>query len=243
MNFLTLAQRAAVECGVAATQSMTAVLSTTANAAGSLGRIVNWVADAWLDLQMEHDDWDWMRSSNVLGAGASFVPALGVASTPLGTGAGQIGVAVDSFGKWDRNTFRNYTTAVGTQTEVFLDEIPFDVWRDSYMLGALRSTKSRPTAIAVGPDQSLNVGPPSDGNYTVTADYFLAPSPLLNDADIPLGLPTRFHMLIVYRTMIKYAGYESAGEVYQRGTTEYGAMFARLERLRLTELTMGGALA
>jgi hypothetical protein len=79
-----------------------------------------------------------MRSSNILGAGASFVTVAGQASYPLGTGAGTVGIAVDSFGKWDRETFRCYTTTVGTNDEQFLDDIPFDVWRDAYMLGAMR---------------------------------------------------------------------------------------------------------
>jgi hypothetical protein len=72
-------------------------------------------------------------------------------SYPLGTGAGTVGIAVDSFGKWDRDTFRCYTTTVGTNDEQFLDEVPFDVWRDAYMLGAMRSVQTRPVVVAVGP--------------------------------------------------------------------------------------------
>ncbi len=243
MNFLQLCQRAAVECGVSSTVAITTALPTVAGANGSLGRIVNWVNDAWTDIQMDHDDWGWMRSSNILGQGIAFQTVAGQPSYPLGLGAGTVGVDVDSFGKWDRETFRAFTTSVGFLNETFLDEIPFDRWRNSYMLGATRTVQTRPVAIAVGPNQSLNLGPPPNGLYTVTGDYFMAPSEMGADADVPLGLPTRFHMLIVYRTMIKYGGYESAPEVYNRGTEENAGMYAQLQAVRAPRISFGGSLA
>jgi hypothetical protein len=224
-------------------------LPTVVGASGSVGRIVNWVNDAWTDIQMDHDDWDWMRSSNILGAGVAFQtvaaapPGLGQASYPLGVGAGTVGVAVENFGKWDRETFRNYSTAVGFRNEMFMEEIPYDSWRNSYMLGAMRAVQTRPVAIAVGPDQSLCLGPPPNDQYTITADYFVAPSSMTVDADIPVGLPTRFHMLICYRTMMKYGGYESASEVYQRGKEENDGMYAQLQALRAPRMGWGGSLA
>ena len=243
MNFLTLSQRAIVECGVASNAAVSTVLSTTAGATGSVGRVVNWVGDSWNELQEKHDDWDWMRSSNILGAGVSFATVSGQASYPLGTGAGQVGVATDSFGKWDIGTFRNFSTSVGYINEIFMDDISFDDWRDGYMYGAMRNVKTRPIAIAVGPDQSLNIGPPSDGTYTVTGDYFVAPSVMVNDTDLPTGLPTRFHLIIVYMTMQKYSLYESAPEVMQRGTLEFDKMYAQLQAVRAPTIKMGGALA
>lgn len=237
MNFLQTVNRAITECGVSG-----GPISTTAGQTGSIQRVINWVGDSWNEIQTEHDDWDWMRSSNILGAGASFVPSAGQFTVALGTSPGQVGIAVDSFGKWDRDTFRCYVTTVGTSSELFLDEIPFDVWRDAYMFGAMRQVQTRPVAVAVGPDQSVNLGPPSNGLYTVTADYWVPPSVMANDGDTPTGLPLRFHMLIVYKAMMKYAGYESAVEVYQRGSAEYNLMFAQLEAVRLPRISFAGAL-
>lgn len=243
MNFLALAQRACIECGVASGQAIATALPTVIGATGSLGRVVGWIQDAWTDIQMDHDDWDWMRSSNLLGAGVSFQTVAGVASYPLGLGAGTVGVTVDAFGKWDRETLRNFPTEAGFQGEMYLDEIPFDTWRDSYMLGAMRTVQTRPVAFAVGPDQSINLGPPPNGLYTITGDYFVAPSEMTLDTDIPVGLPTRFHMLIVYYAMQKYAGYESAPEVMQRGASESARMMAQLQAVRAPRISFGGALA
>ena len=243
LNFLDLCQRAAVECGVASNTAIGTALSTVVGATGSLGRIVNWVNDGWTDIQMDHDDWDWMRSSSILGGGVSFATVAGQASYPLGTGAGTVGVAVTSFGKWDRGTIWSYTTANGFSDEINLGEVPFSVWRATYMSNANRNVRSRPTVFAVGPDQSLCLGPNVNANYTVTGDYFVAPTGMTVDADVPTGLPQRFYMLLVYRVMMKYGGYESAPEVYQRGSQENAGMYAQLQAVRAPRIGWGAALA
>jgi hypothetical protein len=237
MNFLALCQRAVTECATSGT------LTTTVGQVGSLARIVNWVGDAWNDIQTASDEWDWMRASSILGSGVSFAPAAGQFTTPLGIGAGQVGIAVDSFGKWDADTFRCFTTAAGSIDETFLDCVPFDAWRDSYMLGAMRNVQTRPVAIAIGPDQSLNLGPPPNGLYTVTGDYWMAPSVMAEDTDVPVGLPTRWHMLIVYAAMRKYGYYEAASDLLQRAQSEWDRMYRQLEAGRLPAMGFGGALA
>lgn len=237
MNFLQLCQRAVQECGVSGT------LSTTVGQVGSLGRIVTWVNGSWNELQTEHDDWGWMRSSNLLGAGVSFETVAGQAFYPLGTGPGTVGVAGTAFGKWVRDSFRNYTTTVGVSNEMFLDEVSFDAWRDGYQLGAMRSVQTRPVAYAIGPDLSICLGPSPNGLYTVTGDYFRAPTLMVADTDLPAGLETQFHMLIVYGVMRMYGAYESAGDVYQRGQVGYTTMIRELEAGRIPEMKFGGALA
>ncbi len=243
MNFLQLCQRAAVECGVAATSAIQVVLPTVVGATGSLGRIVGWVNDSWTDIQMDHEDWSWMRSSNILGQGVSFPTIAAQASYPLGIGPGTVGVDVDAFGKWDRDTIWSFTTANGFKDEINLGEVTFDEWRAGYMSNANRNVRSRPTVFAVGPDQSLCLGPNVNSNYTITGDYFVAPSVMVADADIPVGLPTRFHALIVYRVMMKCGGYESAPELYQRGSEENAGMYAQLMSVRAPRVVWAGSLA
>jgi hypothetical protein len=111
------------------------------------------------------------------------------------------------------------------------------------MLGAMRKVQTRPVAIAIGPDQSLNLGPPPDGEYTITGDFFVTPQELVLDADVPFHFPTRFHLLIVYKAMTKYGGYEAAPEVSQRGLDEYSRLFSQLLSVRAERMTWGGALA
>ena len=184
-----------------------------------------------------------MRSSNLLGAGMSFTTVAGQASYPLGVGAGTCGITASAFGKWDRESFRNYTTSAGVSNEMFLDEISFDTWRDAYMLGAMRGVQTRPVAIAIGPDESICLGPPPNALYTITGDYFAAPSAMSADVDVPALLPAKFHMLIVYKAMTKYAGYESAPEVFDRGSQGWSTLLAQLEAIKSPRMSFGGALA
>lgn len=228
---------------MASGQAIASAIPSVVGASGSVGRVVNWVGDAWSDIQMLRDDWDWMRSSNILGAGASFHTVNGQASYPLGTGPGTVGIDPELFGKWDRETVWSYTTANGFNDEINLGEVDFDVWRSVYMSNANRNVRSRPQAFAVGPDQSLCLGPNVNSLYTVTADYFVAPSNMAADTDIPVGIPTRFQMLIVYYAMMKYGRYEGAPEVYERGKEESTDMYASLLSIRAPRLSFGGALA
>lgn len=240
MNFLQIVQLSVLECGVSGS------LTTVAGQVGGLARVVSWVGAAWEEVQTEHDDWRWMRSSNLLNpgtTGAQFVTVAGQASYPLGVAAGTCGVASSVFGKWAKGSFRNYTTTVGVANETFMDNIGFDAWRNAYMYGAMRSVQTRPIAIAVGPDESLCVGPPSNGLYTVTGDYFTAPTEMTLDADTPTGLPAAFHRIIVYKTMELYGGYEAAPEVFQKGQSNYRRMLSDLEHLKLPQTVTGGALA
>jgi hypothetical protein len=230
MNFLALCQRLRQECGISGSGPATVVSQT-----GNLKRIVDWTNTAWMDIQTTHQDWDWMRTS------ASFTTVTSQATYALGTGTGQVGVSTATFGKWARDTFRNYVTSVGTRSEVFMDYIHYDTWRDSYMYGALRNTTTRPLQMTIAPDKSVCLGPPPIAGYTITGDYFTAPYEMSADADIP-SLPTQFHMAIIYRAMMAYGAYESAPEVYQRGELEFGKLMRRMTADRVPESTWGGAL-
>lgn len=242
MNFLQLAQRTASECGVSGT------LSTVVGQVGSLQRIVNWTSQAWIEIQTAHDDWQFMRSSVLLGAGASFPTISGQLFYTLGVGAGKIGVAVDDFGQWDMDSFRCQTTSVGIADETFMDKVEYDAWRNAYMYGANQQVITRPVAIAKGPEDQLCIGPASNGQYTVKGDFIWAPQELLLDADVAQNrgatfiLARRFQMLIVYRAMRFYAAYESAPEVHQRAVDGEGDLMAKLEMLYLPETTSGAAL-
>lgn len=183
-----------------------------------------------------------MRSSNLLGEGASFTTVAGQASYPLGTGVGTCGIAPASFGKWDRETFRNYTTAAGFTNEMFLDYVPYDTWRDAYQLGAMRAVQTRPVAFAIGPDKSICLGPPPNDLYTITGDFFVAPTQMALDTDVPTGLPAQWHMDIVYRMMMMYAGYEAAPEVFQRGAQAHAMLFAQMEAGYAPEMSFAGSL-
>lgn len=239
MNYLALGTRLIQECGISGT------MSTTANQTGEFLRVTSWINSAWNELQTKHDDWEFLRSSVLLGGGAgcSFTTVSGQAVYPLGAGAGTAGVSAAVFGKWDLNSFRCNTTTVGFADETYLDPIGYDEWRNSYMYGAMRSVTTRPVVISKAPTQGLCLGPPPNALYTVTGDFFIQPTQMVNDTDLPTGLPTQFHMAIVYKGMQMYAGYEAASEVFQRGDIGYKRMMVELEANYGPKMFFAGALA
>jgi len=226
MNFLQLVARLSTECGVAGNGPSTVVGQTGLNL-----RLVNWINAAWLDIQSAHRDWDWLRTS----------------LTPFATVAGQqtystADLALTNMGMWDRDSFRVYDTAAGLSSETTLTYVPYDAWRNSFLIGSLRTTTSRPDAVTVTPNNSLGFGPITAAGYSIVGDYFLLPSEMTLDADIPI-LPTQYHLAIVYRAMMHYGAQYSAIEVYQRGENEFNKMMLRMSADRMPDIMIGGALA
>jgi len=223
MNLLALCNRLIAEAGISA-QPMT----TTVNQTGELGRVVNWIQQAWLDIQSAHTTWRWMRKS------ATIV-------TVAGQSGGYTAVAND-VATWTLDAARNYVTAQGPITEIFMNFVEYDDFRNSYLYGALRYAQSRPLVFTINPDNTLSFGPVPNGDHTVTNDYYKKPIEMADDAAEP-DMPATFHMGIVWRALMFYGGYEAAGEAYNRGMNEYGIVLDKLEVNQLPMIQMGGPLA
>jgi hypothetical protein len=226
-TFLDLCQRLASECGVSGS-GPSAVTGQT----GESARLVNWIASSWLSIQRRHADWSFLLVS----PGVSFVTVAGqVYYTPT-----QTGVTAGVVGQWKRNTFRCYNTTAGTPSEIFLNYVDYDYFRDVYQLGNLRTSQVQPTVVTITPEFSVGIQTPAAG-YTITGDYFTVPIALEDDGDIPT-IPSQFIMSIVYKAMMDFASYESAPEVFQRGQMGYLEFMRQMEKNRLPEILAVGCL-
>lgn len=223
MNLLQLCNRLILEAGISA-QPMT----TTVNQTGELGRVVNWIQQAWLDIQSAHTTWRWMRKTATIAT---------VAGQAGGYDATDADVSV-----WTLDTARNYVTAQGDITEVFMSFVEYDDFRNSYLYGALRYAQSRPMVFTINPDNTLSFGPVPNGDHTVTSDYYKKPIEMDGDTDEP-DMPATYHIGIVWRALMFYGGFEAAGEAYSRGQNEYTVILDKLEATQLPMLQMGGPLA
>lgn len=215
MNFLQLCQQLAHECGVNGPGPTTVVGQT---ASIELGRIVNWVNQAWVDLQGRRNwSWMWVSGNLVITSGQSTI-------------AGTLAPV-----RYDQDSFY-YDD--GSATGRLLEYMPWDLFRPQYRV--LNSTDNV-TAWTVRPDLTLAFNAAVSVNKNVYAERWTNPVEMAADADIP-GLPTDLHMLIVWRAMIKYAGFDEAGIQRQIAVDEHNRLWETLLKRCLPQMRMGGPL-
>jgi hypothetical protein len=226
MNLLALANRLKRKCKVTG-RALTSVTGQVEDYAA----LIDFINEAWMDIQLVREDWMWMRNS------ASCATVAGKA-----TYAPAADFLLSDFGNWAVNSFRNYVTANGVASEIQTDYIDYEQWRANYQFGATRLTQSRPIEITVTPKFEIGCGPvPADG-YTITGDYYRVAAEMVDAGDIP-SIPTQYHMIIVYRAMMYYGAAEAATEVYQEGAAEFKRFMNLLVMNQTDDFTTGGALA
>lgn len=225
MTFLQLAQRLRQEARIAGT-GPTSVLDQT----GEMQRLCDWIANAWFDIQGKHQDWRFLRSSvsfATVNAQATYTPA-------------QAGASAATFSRWVRDSFRVYNTATGQSAETPLFFMPYESWRNTYQLGAMRTSYSMPNRITVTPNNSLGLGPVPTGAYTVVGDYYSAPILLAANADVPALPATHNHMIIVWKALMAYGASEENPASYAWGKSNYDELYDKLLVDQGPTITFGG---
>ena len=226
MNYLQLVNRTRVECGVSGP-----ALTTAQNLTGESARIANCVTSAWVDIQTSKEDWLFMRESVTFNCVAQqqFYTA-----TDAGIGT--------TFAAWKRDSFRCSSVGQSYADEQLMNFMEYTTFRNLYMYGNMRTTYQRPVVITIDPDKRLGLGSIPDQAYVIDSEYYVLPIELSADTDTP-ALPSNFHMLIVFRAMYFYGGYESASEVYERGEYEFTRLMQRMFIDQLPTIVSGPPLA
>lgn len=210
MNYLQLCQRLRME-SIGDSGNETTVVDAT----GEWYRLCTWINQAWIEIQQDRADWNWMRGE------ASFNTIANQAEYPYVSSP----ISVTNFSRWIGDSFRIYKDTQGDEHS--LQYMAYADFRDAYLISTYETTYSYPSVITVSPTDSLILALPPDDVYTVSGEYIKDVTELSVDADIP-DLPSRYHMLIVYRAMQDYGVYESAPEVLQRGVALYEKMLNKL---------------
>jgi len=225
MNYLQLVNRARTECGVSGND-----LTTTVGQSGENARFTNWVSTAYVDIQTARDDWDFLRGTfnfNTVAQQQTYTDS-------------DAGISSD-FGNWKNDSFRCSLNA-SFEDEQLMAYMPYQEFRNLYQYGSMRTTYSRPVVVSFEPDKGIAFGPVPDQVYHINGEYYKKPIEFSADTDTP-RFPDRYHMIIVYKAMMYYGGFESAPEVFSRGEYEFRRLIERLHIDQLPTTVSGPPLA
>ena len=215
MNFLELCQTLRREAGVSGTGP-----ASVTGQSGEYLRLINWINQAWSEIQQLRPDWRFMWAQG------SFTTAAGIADY---TGAA-MNVEADNY---DLGSFVLTDSLGGKRPMAYAC---YRDWKEAY--GAATLTNNTPHLVTDLPNGSIRFTAPPDGAYPVTFDYYRSPQTLVDNTDEP-WLPARYHMLIVHKAMMYYAGYESAPEVLQDATLRWNPLYDAMESTQLPHIGFG----
>lgn len=239
MTFLQLAQRFQRESGTSGAQQTTVV-----NATGEWLRLCDWIAQVYVELQLQRPDWEWMEQDVVFDTIAgqqSYSPTTTTFTTPSSVG-------IADFRSWKltsstgTSSFRLYLKSAGVNNETYLDSsLAYSQFRDQYIYGARRNTQARPISICVDPQKNLLLGLLPNDVYTVNGKYYQAPILMSADADTP-AFPARYHMILVYKALIYYGLHQAAPEAIAKGKMGLQMLGYGFENEQTPEIQLPDAL-
>lgn len=190
MNRLDLVRRLIAESG-----STGLSLGSTVNQKGDALNFVNWVDDAWLEVQGLMN-WPslWEDAKITIASGASTATG-GLSQKRYVKDSGRVGGGFIEYVPWDR--FRLNWPSVDAGVSI--------------------------TAWTIRPDRSIAVNSQVTEDTVLQVERYRMPGAFTKDEDKPL-LFDEHQMLIVWRALMLYAGFDEAGVAYKRAAAEYGQM-------------------
>ena len=215
MTRIELVQRLSVEAGIGAGPA--SCLYQT----GEYLRVVNWIDMALEEIQNAHPNWDFLLTD-----------FSGTATPPI--------TSPSDLGTWKTDGFRYYLTADGIAAEQFLPYIPWEAFRDTYLMGASRAQTGVPAVVTVKPDSTLLVAPIPDAAYTIVGEYYSLPKTMTLDTSVP-PFP-QFHMAIVWKALAYYGSLYSEPDKEVFGRSQFKPLMKKLELSQLPKMSWGPSL-
>lgn len=210
--------------------------ATVTNQTGALGKIVTWVSQAYIDLQNEKSDWDWLQDfceGSLLSGQASYQA---------------VDFQIDRFGYWitgsDPSTGSELVTlqdnALDRSDEQPIRFVPFNRFRTTYQRGANADQVGRPTRYSTNKGR-LIFWPAPDRAFTVRVPYRKSPQVLTLNDDIP-EMPEHHHMAIVWRALATLAVHDERFGPFSEWLRKHRLADANLRGETLPDIKLGNAL-
>ena len=211
MNFLQIVQKVWTKCGLTG-----AGPSTVTGQSGMSSRIVQYVAEAYRDIQQRHNEWSWMWTrveSATLTIGDNTYVAGDLGRTPA------------------RTVQRVLLQVGGLWQPIFYDRKRRDptVYDNVTAVG-------KPNRVAILPNGQWVFDTLPDLAYPIAVEYFRVSHELVDSTDLPL-LPEEFHWAIYWKAVEYYGHYDEDGSLLTEAQKNFASPMARLERVALPALT------
>lgn len=231
MKFLDLCQYAARESGTIPSGQPASVIGQS----GRLGSVVDWVRQAWIDIQNSRNDWLWMIEEY----DAEIIPGVERFSA--------VDLSVPRVSRWlhedaDGTPFTTiHDPDLGRADET---RLRFMDWRDFYttrMRGVIEH--NRPSLYSVDNQGRIVFSPVPDRTYRIRGLYRKSPQILTGNEDTP-EMSSDHHALIAWKALIYLAANDESMKQLPVWDLNVRTMTSNLERDQLPQVRIaGGALA
>jgi hypothetical protein len=239
MTFLELCQMTTQQTGTI--QSGTTIQPiTVVGQIDRLKQIVDFVREAYVDIQNAHRMWRWLQSRFVgqTITGQRFY--LGTAFNDE-----QTNTPVTRFSQWgvrhsgDDAGLSMYATSIGPADEGRLRFLDIDRFYETQARGV--QTPDKPQYYTIDNLNRLVVSPPPNGTFTLRGKYRKSVQYLTNDGDVP-EMPSDFHTLIKDAALAYIEGFDEGPRIplYRLRMLPN---FSMLEAQQLPKVTWGAPLA
>lgn len=207
MDFLTLCQRTWIACALAGDGPQSVASANVMHES-----VVQWVKDAWIQIQNMHADW------NFLTLRESGAPAMTI---------GQQEYVAGDFGMQKFSDLRHFwiqDNGVWRELRVLQEPVDWTVYWDA--------GEGAPSKILQAEDRTLWVDRIPDKAYPVRSKFMRTPQVLSADGDTPL-LPEQYREAIVWKAVEFYGYYDQDSTMVTKGLRNFEQILRRME---LTEL-------
>jgi hypothetical protein len=236
MTFLELCQMTAQQSGTIKGVKPTTVLGQV----DRLKQIVDYVREAYIDIQNAHRMWRWLQSrfiGETVPGQRFYIPTAFTDEVDE--------VPVTRFSQWgfrqasDDVGLSSYKTSIGEAEEGALRWFDVDRFYESQARGT--QTPGPPQIYSIDNRNRLTISPLPDDVYTLRGKYRKSAQYLLNDGDIP-EMPTDFHTLIKDAALVYLEGFDEGPRIPLYRLRQL-PNFSMLEAQQLPKVLWGAPLA
>jgi hypothetical protein len=202
--------------------------STVIGQHGRQLKCVNWVRQAWTQIQNEKD---WIFKRN------DFSGALSIGVTDYAPAT----FAITSHSKWliDTEDYQPVTLYESgfPEREVAIRYISYERWKSLFGRGV--HDGNQPVYYSISPANHLLVGPKPDKPYVIKGEYLRGPQTLAVDGDIPI-MPAEYHEAITWRAAVMLAEHDEAKTARDAAALKYDPIYNTMLRDLLPGFVLGG---